>query len=61
MQCVWSTHIQMHFVPKLAFEGFVLHMLRYISCGTERVSSIQVEIFFVSLRAWDEFGQHMLR
>jgi len=53
MEGVWSTHVEIHFVSLLAWEGFGQHMLG-------GVFSSHVEINFVSSLVWDGFGQHML-
>ena len=97
MGWVWSTHVEIHFLTSLAWDGFG-HMFWSVLCsrmhgvrlfnsswgtfcviaamrgvffntcwvafsdlaGLGGVWSTQVEMHFVSVLAWDGFGQHQL-
>ena len=82
--CVWSTHVEMHFVSLLAWGEFIYknftknlfetnffeEIFLQQKMSTRKFSvlarmrcvwSSQVKIKFVSMLAWDGFGQHMVR
>ena len=62
MVCVWSTHVEMHYLFSLSWVGFGQHMLWYILCphwyGVSLVNA-SWDAFLFAL-AWVGFGNLML-